>query len=65
MSAPMRPCAQCGQWLNLEVNHYVIGRTAHGQRHFLHLRPCADRFAKTHQIVIEQEVAGREVGLSV
>ena len=63
MSAPMKQCAQCGQWLNLEINRYVIAKTTHGRRHFLHQRPCAGRFAEMRQIVIEQEVDDQEVRL--
>jgi hypothetical protein len=54
MSHSMKQCAQCGQWLNLELNRYVVGRTSHGRQHFLHQRPCAERFALQHQVVIEQ-----------
>jgi len=63
MSAPLQQCAHCGQWLNLEINRYIVGKTAHGRRHFLHPRACAQRFAEIHQIAIEQEVRDDEVRL--
>ena len=63
MNAPMTPCAQCEQLLNLEVSHYVVGKTLHGHRHFLHQSRCADRFAESHQITIEVEVHGHEIRL--
>jgi hypothetical protein len=59
----MKQCAQCGQWLNLEVNYYVVATTSHGRRHFLHHRTCAERFAEIHQIRVEHEVLGCETHL--
>lgn len=50
-------CEICGQWINLEINHYVVVEDEKSRRHYLHNRPCQERyFDDRYGFVIEEHV---------
>jgi hypothetical protein len=60
MTAKHEMCQHCGQWLNTQLNHYVVVQIA-GMKYYLHHNPCLTRHLEQHPSaqVVEEHVNQR------
>jgi len=57
MNATYEKCGHpgCGQWINLNINHYAVVQTADGKKHYLHHNPCMYRFIEDNPLAFIAE----------